>query len=219
LELAQKYGVLPSGSGPGELKGRRGRANPCATGAWQGDEADGRPSGVSVASCSLRTYQPDDAQGLWEAARESVAEISPWLPWCHAEYSINEAVEWVGSRARLAAEGREYNLAIVGTDDRFLGSCGLNQINSIHRFCNLGYWVRTSATGRGVAAEAVRRMAAFAFENTDLVRLEIVCAVGNDRSQRVAARAGAQREGVLRNRLVLRGQPVGAVMYSLVRHV
>jgi ribosomal-protein-serine acetyltransferase len=77
--------------------------------------------------------------------------------------------------------------------------------------------VRTSATGHGVAAEAVRQVAAFAFGTTDLVRLEIVCAVGNEASQRVAERAGAMREGVPRHRLLLHGQSVDAVMYSLVR--
>jgi RimJ/RimL family protein N-acetyltransferase len=68
-----------------------------------------------------------------------------------------------------------------------------------------------------VATEAVRQVAHFAFRDTDLQRLEIVCAVGNEPSQRVAERAGAVREGVLRHRLLLHGQPVDAVMYSLVR--
>jgi RimJ/RimL family protein N-acetyltransferase len=154
---------------------------------------------------------------LWEAARESVGEVFRWLPWCHAQYSLAEAVEWIRSRAPLTVEGREYAFAIIGTDGRFLGGCGLNQINSIHRFANVGYWVRTSATRHGVATEAVRQLAEFAFANTDLVRLEIVCAVGNDPSLRVAERAGAVREGVLRRRLLVHGQPVDAVMYSLVR--
>jgi ribosomal-protein-serine acetyltransferase len=172
---------------------------------------------MSGAACRIRAYEPEDAEALWEAARESVGEVFPWLPWCHAQYSMAEAVEWARSRAPLAAEGREYNFAIVGADGRFLGGCGLNQINDAHRFANLGYWVRSSATGHGVATEAVRQVAEFAFRETDLVRLEIVCAVGNDRSQRVAERAGAAREGVLRNRLLLHGRPVDAVLYSLVR--
>ena len=166
---------------------------------------------------SIRVYEPGDAQALWEAARESVGEVGQWLDWCHPQYSMAEADEWIRSRAPLVAEGLEYSFAIVGTDGRFLGGCGLNQINRIHRFANLGYWVRTSATRQGVATEAVRKVADFAFEHTDLVRLEIVCAVGNAASQRVAERAGAVREGVLRHRLLLHGQPVDAVMYSLVR--
>jgi ribosomal-protein-serine acetyltransferase len=172
---------------------------------------------VSVPVCSLRAYEPEDAPALWEAARESVGEVYPWLAWCHPQYSMAEAEQWVRSRAPLAAEGREYAFAIVGADGRLLGGCGVNQINRAHRLGNLGYWVRTSATRRGVATEAVRQVADFAFGNTDLVRLEIVGAVGNDASQRVAERAGAVREGVLRQRLLVHGRPVDAVMFSLVR--
>jgi RimJ/RimL family protein N-acetyltransferase len=128
-----------------------------------------------------------------------------------------EAIEWVRTRAGLAAEGKEYSFAIHSPQGRFLGGCGINQINRVHGFANLGYWVRTSATGRGVATEAARQAAEFAFRTTDLVRLEIVCAVGNEASQRVAERAGATREGVLKQRLRLHGQPVDAVMFSLVR--
>ena len=172
---------------------------------------------MSLPVCSLREYEPADAPALWEAARESMAEVSRWLPWCHPAYSMAESTEWIGSRESMAAEGQEYTFAIVGADGRFLGGCGLNQINRLQRFANLGYWVRTSATRKGVATEAVRQAAAFAFERTDLVRLEIVCAVGNEASQRVAERAGAVREGVLRNRLLLHGRAVDAVMFSLVR--
>jgi len=171
-----------------------------------------------AAACSIRVYEPEDAHDLWEAARESVVEVSRWLPWCHAGYSMAEAVEWTRTRGPLAAEGNEYAFAIFGSDGRFMGGCGLNQINRIHRFANLGYWVRSSATRRGIATAAVKQVAEFAFLKTDLVRLEIVCAVGNEPSQRVAERAGAAREGVLRNRLLLYGRAVDAVMYSLVRN-
>jgi len=171
-----------------------------------------------VVACRVRPYEPGDAPALWEAVRESVVEVSRWLDWCHPQYSLAEAEGWIRSRDPLAAEGREYSFAIVGGDEgRFLGGCGLNQINRVHRFANLGYWVRTSATGQGVATAAARQVAQFAFANTDLVRLEIVCAVGNDASQRVAARAGAVREGVLKDRLLVHGRPVDAVMYSLTR--
>ena len=31
----------------------------------------------------LRTYREGDADALYEAVRESIAEVSLWLPWCH----------------------------------------------------------------------------------------------------------------------------------------
>lgn len=167
--------------------------------------------------CRIRPYRADDAEALYEAARESTADVFPWLPWCHPGYTMAEAEDWATLQAGAADGGRELVFAVVGPGDEFLGGCGVNQINSLHRFGNLGYWVRSSATGRGVASEAARQAAAFVFRNTNLVRLEIVCAVENRRSQRVAEKAGAIREGILRNRLVLHGRPVDAVMYGLLR--
>jgi ribosomal-protein-serine acetyltransferase len=167
---------------------------------------------------SIRPYRADDAAELYAAARESIDDVHPWLPWCHPDYTMEEARAWVDSRAQAEADGVEYAFAIVDDRDRYLGGCGINMINRLHLFANLGYWVRTSAAGRGVAPAAVRCAAAFAFAETDLVRLEIVCAVGNTRSQRVAERAGARREATLRHRLLLHGEPVDAVMYSITRN-
>ena len=166
--------------------------------------------------CTIRLYQQGDAEHLHAAARESVAEVFPWLGWCHPQYSIDEAREWVSAQELLAKQGSEYAFGIW-SEGRYLGGCGINQISKANRFANLGYWVRSSAMGRGVAPAAARLVAEHAFRETDLIRLEIVCAVGNLRSQRVAEKVGAVREGVLRNRLLLPSGPSDAVMFSLLR--
>jgi RimJ/RimL family protein N-acetyltransferase len=49
-----------------------------------------------------------------------------------------------------------------------------------------------------------------------LNRIEILVAVGNERSLRTALKAGATREGVLRNRLVMGNKICDAVMHSLI---
>ena len=170
-----------------------------------------------MSAVGIRPYRADDAPLLYAAARESVGDVFPWLPWCHPRYSLDEAAEWSRSREELARQGLEYHFVIESERNAFMGACGINQINRIHRLGNLGYWVRSSETGRGVAAFAVALAARFAFESTDLIRLEIVCAVGNHRSQRVAEKAGAVREGILHDRLLLHGAPHDAVMYGIVR--
>jgi ribosomal-protein-alanine N-acetyltransferase len=55
------------------------------------------------------------------------------------------------------------------------------------------------------------------FQNTTPHRLEIVAAIDNHRSQRVAEKAGAQRDAVLRKRLRINGQPSDAILYSILR--
>ncbi len=165
----------------------------------------------------IRCYQPEDAGDFHLAAQESSDDVFPWLSWCHSDYSFQEAKEWSESRKKLFTQGKEFEFVIVDHEDKFLGGCCLNQINSADRMANLGYWVRTSATGRGVATQAVKLLAEFAFSQTNLERLEIICAVGNEASQQVAKNVGAVKEGVLRGRIFLHGQPHDAELYSILR--
>jgi RimJ/RimL family protein N-acetyltransferase len=165
----------------------------------------------------IRPCRVDDAQPMYEAVRESLTELIEWMPWCHKDYSLSEAKSWLRTQVQAFSERKWFEFAIVDPMGRYLGNCGLNQIDEANRRCNLGYWVRSSATGRGFAARSVAMTRDWAFEHTNLARLEIVIAVGNHRSLRVAEKAGATREGILRQRLLLHGIQMDAVMFSLVR--
>ncbi len=157
------------------------------------------------------------AAALFEAAVESRAEISRWMPWCHEGYSIEDALNWTHPQPAAWAAGSGYEFVIVDRESKTLvGACGINFLNIPNRFANLGYWIRSSQTGKGYASEAAKLAANFAFTELGLVRVEIVAAVGNLASQRVAEKAGAMREGVLRNRLLVGGVALDAVMFSLV---
>lgn len=166
---------------------------------------------------TIRPYAADDAPALFEAATESTELIYPWLPWCHPGYRIEEARAWVEQKVASFAKGEEYEFVIVSSDGRFTGGCGVNLVDRVHLRANLGYWVRASEARRGAATDAARAAAEWAFRHTDLVRLEIVASVENVASQRVAERAGAVREGILRCRILLHGRHHDAVVYSLVR--
>jgi RimJ/RimL family protein N-acetyltransferase len=149
--------------------------------------------------------------------RESLTELIPWMPWAHQSYAETDAAAWVKTASDAGATGAMYDFAIVDPDGRYAGACGINHINRFDGVANVGYWVRSSRVGRGIATAAVRLLVPWAFANTSLNRLEIVIAVGNERSLRVAERAGAHRDAVLRKRIVLQGVPRAAVLYSIVR--
>jgi len=62
----------------------------------------------------------------------------------------------------------------------------------------------------------VRLCAQFGFTELHLKRLEILTAAGNVRSQHVAEKAGAMREGMLRQRLNIGDVWHDAVLFSLL---
>jgi RimJ/RimL family protein N-acetyltransferase len=166
---------------------------------------------------TLRPYTLNDCTDVYEAVRESLAELIPWMPWCHPEYSIDETQTWLETQVDAFHQGSEFEFAMVSKTGRYLGGCGLNRIDRINRVANLGYWVRSGATGRGVATAAVRQLYGWGLRHTDLVRFEILIAVENRASRRVAEKAGAHPEGILRNRVLLQGMPHDAAVYSLIR--
>jgi ribosomal-protein-serine acetyltransferase len=165
----------------------------------------------------IRRYEPDDVLDVFEGVRESLADLGPWMPWSHPGYSLEETRAWLAMQVPAFDAGTEYQFAIVSADGRYFGGCGLNRIDVPNRRANLGYWVRSGVSRRGVATAAVHLLHEWALANTDLVRLEIVVAAGNIASHRVAEKSGAAREGVLRNRLILHGIVGDATMFSLVR--
>ena len=132
---------------------------------------------------------------MFAAVRESLAELTPWMSWCHAEYSPHETRTWLAAQVLAFSGCTAFEFAIVSSEGQYLGGCGLNQLDSINRRANLGYWVRSTAARQGVATTAVGLVRDWAWAHTDLVRLEIVAAVANLPSRRVAAKAGAGTAG------------------------
>jgi ribosomal-protein-serine acetyltransferase len=165
----------------------------------------------------IRRYCAEDASLLFEAARESVNEMFTWMPWCQRNYSLEDSFTFIKSSEAAWSQKREFDFAVLDPQTgSFLGGVSLNQFNYDHNFANLGYWVRSSSTGRGVASAAALLAARLGFEDLGLHRIEIVAAAGNVASQKVAEKTKAKREGMLRNRLLLHERPHDAVMYSLV---
>ena len=148
------------------------------------------------------------------------------MPWCHPDYSIDESRSWLAAQVQAFQQRTEFEFAITSDAGAYLGGCGLNRIDALNQRANLGYWVRSSATGQGVATAAVTLARDWGFAQTDLVRLEVLVAVGNageppcrgengrgvrgHASQPAAGPRHAARRGDVRVRQVAAPDPTGA---------
>jgi ribosomal-protein-serine acetyltransferase len=165
----------------------------------------------------LRLFRLDDRLQVYEAVRESLTELKPWMSWAHDAYSQQDAEDFIKiTRARW--EQRTL-FAFAITDARtgeILGGCSLSHKHPVYHYCNLGYWVRTLRHGAGIAGRAAKIAARYAFEHGGVIRAEIVVAKGNEKSVRVAEKMGAHYEGKLLNRMVVGKAIYDAHMYSLI---
>jgi len=165
----------------------------------------------------LRPLQAHDAAPLFEAISESLPQLCAWLTWCRPDHALDDCIGFILQSQADWQKGDQFNFGIFDAQTgQLLGSVALNQVNRPHNYANLGYWVRTSKAGQGIATASVKLIARFGFERLRFTRLEIIVPVGNRPSQRTALKVGAFLEGSLRHRLVLSGQLHDASLYSLL---
>lgn len=159
----------------------------------------------------LERVEVGHAESLTVAVQTSLPQLSPFMPWAVADYGRDHSLEFVnGPLSDNAFALIDVKSGTVG------GVIGMNNVNNLNRLAELGYWVRSDLTGRGLATAAAQLVANYAFDTLGLHRLEIIMSVENLASRAVAERLGARREGMLRGRLYLEGQAHDAYLYSLL---
>ncbi len=118
---------------------------------------------------------------------------------------------------RGVAEGSlfQWGIAEQGT---VIGTFTLYRIDSIHRRAEIiGFALRRSAWGRGMAREAVRRGIEFAFNELDLHRIEADADPRNSGSIALLEALGFRNEGLLRERYFVNGEIQDAQYFGLLR--
>jgi RimJ/RimL family protein N-acetyltransferase len=151
---------------------------------------------LSDGTTVIRAYEPGIELAVFEAARESVKEIGPIMGTWREAATHEKAAKHVVESIQALQTGTWYDFALSRAGSSvFLGRIGLDRIRG--ETANVGYWVRTSETGQGIATAAVQLITRFGFEDLGLRRLELLIGVDNLASRRVAEKVDATYEGVL----------------------
>ncbi len=158
-----------------------------------------RRAPIETARALLTPIDANDGPELWEAVDGSRWHLERWLPWvpynntpeASLRYAEACSLDWDSGRAvRFAIRDRA-----AGT---LLGVVGLDACVHLHRSCELGYWLRRDATGRGLMTEAARACIDFAFGRMGVHRMRCAAATDNMPSLRVIGRLGFRFEGIAR---------------------
>jgi ribosomal-protein-alanine N-acetyltransferase len=173
--------------------------------AWPTAEA------IATERLTLRPWQISDLRALVDVCQDPELSRFTRIPYPYRE---QEGRAFIAESAQGWRDGRSATFAVC-EQNVLRGGVGLI-VHAAH-LAEVGYWLAKDARGRGVASEAVARLARWGFEVLPLARIQIEVDPRNTPSLRVAERAGFLREGLLRSYAEVHGQPRDVVMFSMLR--
>jgi RimJ/RimL family protein N-acetyltransferase len=161
----------------------------------------------------LRPWTPDDADALLEVFATSRAALQRWTPWVLDESDTRDALrQKLQGHAERFSTGVEWRYAMITRDERrIVGGASLHPRVGPGAI-EIGYWLATDATGRGLATEAAAALTTEAFRMNGIERIEIRCEPANEASMRVPERLGYHPQPALVHEAPTPGRPGGDVV-------
>lgn len=166
----------------------------------------------------LQRFTRRDSSTLDDAIRASLTDLNQWLPWARMDYASGDTSAFIRDSIQAWKEDRAWDYSIRTKADlsRHVGNVSLWTVSKLGKIGEIGYWVRTDETSRGICTEAVDRLLGEAFGSMGYHKVVLRIAVGNEASDRVAQKLGFTKEGVLREELLIRGNWVDHSLWSLL---
>jgi len=166
----------------------------------------------------LQKFTRRDAATLDAAIRASLPDLNQWLPWARLDYTSGDTTAFIRESVQAWKEERAWDYSIRSREDprRHIGNISFWTVSKLGKIAEIGYWVRSDETSRGVCTEAVDLLLEETFNSLGYHKVVLRIAVGNDASDRVAEKLGFTREGILREELLIRGNWVDHTLWSLL---
>ena len=134
------------------------------------------PDRLTAGSVELHRWDPSQAGAVYDAVVSSLGELRPWMPWAADEPTEERMRAVLGAGRTSFDQDREWTYVVTEPgDERVLGAVGLHRRDEPGTL-EIGYWIRTDATGKGLATAAARSLTTAAFthlDDTDVVEIRM----------------------------------------------
>ncbi|MEH6477568.1 MAG: GNAT family protein [Sneathiella sp.] len=100
-----------------------------------------------------------------------------------------------------------------------IGTINLRITDAANKTATLGYALDSDFRGNGYMSEAIEVVLDFGFNELSMHRIWASADTRNKESWRVMERAGLEREGLMRNDKLVRGEWVNSYLYAILRPI
>ena len=176
---------------------------------------------LRTARLLLRCPREGDGAAVHEAVVESLPELRAWpasLPWAMQEPSVAASETYCRESAAAFIKRTALVYLAFDSEGTLVASTSLHGINwNVPKF-EVGFWCRSTMTGKGYSKEAVGKLVQYAFESLGAHRVDSLPDEENAGSRAVCQSVGMNLEGILRNeRITPNGSLRNTCIYAAAR--
>ena len=141
------------------------------------------------------------------------------MPWGYDHSSINDTERWIHEIVPDIWDSQKgYEFVIVNAkDDRVKSGCCSEQLDLNGKQANIAYWVRTDATGRGIATYACHFLIQYGLRELDLEIIRVIPSTKNIESKKVAKKLPYASIELVKNGFKIRDPISDALIYKITR--
>ncbi len=164
----------------------------------------------------LSSIERKDAQSIFALIERNRSHLREWLPWLDFNTSIDDSKIFIENSIKQAADRSAQVMTIVYRDS-ICGVIGFNSIDSLHRVCEIGYWIDADHQGLGIVTKSTATLINLAFTDLGMNKVCIPVAEQNTKSRAVSERLGFKIEGIAREAEWLYDHYVDHVLYAILK--
>lgn len=155
-------------------------------------------------SIILKQIDLSDANDIFRTIDSQRKYLGKWLPFVAITNEIGDTEKFIQSILDTPEEKREY-VFIIHFNGKFVGLIGFKDTDKLNKKTELGYWLSENYQKKGIMIESVTSVIKFAYDELDINRIQIKCAVGNMPSKSIPKKLHFKFEGIERDGELLTG--------------
>jgi ribosomal-protein-alanine N-acetyltransferase len=168
----------------------------------------------------IRLPEESDAPKLLQYRVENQRHFAPWEPLREpVYYTLDHCITSIADGRESVRLDRGYPLLVFGSDENVLLATFTfaNIVRGAFQACHLGYGVAAHMQGKGLMQEVLRAGIDWAFDELDMHRVMANYLPRNERSAKLLALLGFEREGYAKRYLNIARVWEDHILTALVR--
>jgi ribosomal-protein-serine acetyltransferase len=172
---------------------------------------------ITNGDITIRSLTSSDSEVLFLLINKNRKYLQEWLNWLDRKNTIQETKIFIQTSEKNSETGIGSNFGIF-IQGKLAGVISYKELDIHNRKVTIGYWLDHNYQGKGIMTKSVKMLIDYAFNKLKLHRIQITCAIGNDKSAAIPKRLKFCQEGILKDTEWLYDHFVDHEVYSLINN-